>query len=156
MSDLSYDRNDLLIKNIFKQEFSFDKDWFNFISFNKKHVTESYKTKKGIKNNVFNDQEEVQHYITEVWKKDPTLRKSNITVGTIHSVKGGEADHVVLYSKANYPSNFKSKSKEEKTNEKKVWYTATTRARKTIHLLDTNCKYSYPIGGDYLTYVQER
>ena len=79
-----------------------------------------------------------------------------IIIDTIHSVKGGEADHVVLYSKANYPSNFKTKSREEKTNEKKVWYTATTRARKTIHLLDTNYKYNYPIGGDYLTYVQER
>ena len=79
-----------------------------------------------------------------------------IIIDTIHSVKGGEADHVVLYSKANYPSNFKTKSREEKTNEKKVWYTASTRARKTIHLLDTNYKYNYPIGGDYLTYVQER
>ena len=79
-----------------------------------------------------------------------------IIIDTIHSVKGGEADHVVLYAKANYPSNFKTKSREEKTNEKKVWYTAATRARKTIHLLDTNYKYNYPIGGDYLTYVQER
>ena len=79
-----------------------------------------------------------------------------IIIDTIHSVKGGEADHVVLYSKANYPSNFKTKSREEKTNEKKVWYTGATRARKTIHLLDTNYKYNYPIGGDYLTYVQER
>jgi len=79
-----------------------------------------------------------------------------IIIDTIHSVKGGEADHVVLYAKANYPSNFKTKSREEKTNEKKVWYTGTTRARKTIHLLDTNYKYNYPIGGDYLTYVQEK
>ena len=79
-----------------------------------------------------------------------------IIIDTIHSVKGGEADHVVLYAKANYPSNFKTKSREEKTNEKKVWYTGATRARKTIHLLDTNYKYNYPIGGDYLTYVQER
>jgi superfamily I DNA/RNA helicase len=80
----------------------------------------------------------------------------NIIIDTIHSVKGGEADHVVLYSKANYPSNFRTKSRDEKTNEKKVWYTGATRARKTIHLLDTNYKYNYPIGGDYLTYVQER
>ena len=31
LSDFSYDRNDLLIKNVFKKGFSFDKDWFNFI-----------------------------------------------------------------------------------------------------------------------------
>ena len=82
--------------------------------------------------------------------------KPKIIIDTIHSVKGGEAEHVVLYSKANYPSHFKSKSREEKTNEKKVWYTGATRARKTIHLLNTDYKYNYPIGGDYLTYVQEK
>ena len=79
-----------------------------------------------------------------------------IIIDTIHSVKGGEAHHVVLYGKANYPSNYESKSKEEKTNEKKVWYTGATRARRTIHLLSTDYKYNYPLGEDYLVYVREK
>ena len=33
--------------------------------------------------------------------KDPL-----ITIDTIHSVKGGEANHVVLYSKGNFPSDY--------------------------------------------------
>ena len=49
--------------------------------------------------------------------KDP-----KIIIDTIHSVKGDEADHVVLYSKGNYPSNFHNKTREDKTNERKVWY----------------------------------
>ena len=38
-----------------------------------------------------------------------------IIIDTIHSVKGGEAHNVVLYGKANYPSNYQTKSKKEKT-----------------------------------------
>jgi superfamily I DNA/RNA helicase len=83
--------------------------------------------------------------------KDP-----KIIIDTIHSVKGDEADHVVLYSKGNYPSNFHNKSREDKTNERKVWYTGATRAKKSLHLLRTNYKYNYPLGADYLIYVQER
>ena len=33
-----------------------------------------------------------------------------IIIDTIHSVKGGEADNVLLYSKANWPSNFYNKN----------------------------------------------
>jgi len=83
--------------------------------------------------------------------KDPL-----ITIDTIHSVKGGEANHVVLYSKGNYPSDYGHKSKQEKSDERKVWYTGATRARKTLHLLRTDYKFNYPIGSDYLVYIQEK
>ena len=83
--------------------------------------------------------------------KDPL-----VTIDTIHSVKGGEANHVVLYSKGNYPSDYETKNKQEKSDERKVWYTGATRARKTLHLLRTDYKYNYPIGADYLIYVQEK
>ena len=83
--------------------------------------------------------------------KDPL-----ITIDTIHSVKGGEANHVVLYGKGNYPSDFDNKNKQEKSDEKKVWYTGATRARKTLHLLRSDYKFNYPIGQDYLIYIQEK
>ena len=78
----------------------------------------------------------------------------NVIIDTIHSVKGDEANHVLLYSKANWPSSYRHKDKSEKSNEKKVWYTGVTRARDTLHLLSTDYKYHYPIGEDYLVYVQ--
>ena len=83
--------------------------------------------------------------------KDPL-----ITIDTIHSVKGGEANHVVLYSKGNYPSDFENKNKKEKSDEKKVWYTGATRAKTTLHLLRSDYKFNYPIGSDYLSYIQEK
>ena len=83
--------------------------------------------------------------------KDPL-----ITIDTIHSVKGGEANHVVLYGKGNYPSDYNNKNKKEKSDERKVWYTGATRAKKTLHLLRSDYKFNYPIGSDYLIYIREK
>ena len=79
----------------------------------------------------------------------------NILIDTIHSVKGGEANNVLIYSKANWLSDFNNKSKSEKSDESRVYYTGVTRAKDTIHLLSTDYKYNYPIGKDYLVYLKE-
>jgi len=79
----------------------------------------------------------------------------NIIIDTIHQVKGGEANHVVLYSKCNMISDFRRKSKDEKSNEKKVWYTGATRAKNKLHILSTDHRYHYPIGEDWLTYLNK-
>ncbi len=78
-----------------------------------------------------------------------------IIIDTIHSVKGGEANNVLLYSKTNWPASFSHKTKEEKSDEKRVYYTGVTRAKNTLHILSTDYKYNYPIGMDYLMYLQE-
>jgi superfamily I DNA/RNA helicase len=79
----------------------------------------------------------------------------NIIIDTIHSVKGGEANNVLIYSKTNWPASFAHKTKEEKSDEKRVYYTGVTRAKNTLHILSTDYKYNYPIGMDYLMYLQE-
>tara|TARA_R100001015_G_C4634496_1_gene201108 strand:- start:6 stop:1631 length:1626 start_codon:yes stop_codon:yes gene_type:complete len=80
-----------------------------------------------------------------------------IIIDTIHSVKGGEASHVLLYSKANYPSSFvNKKSAEDKSDEKRVYYTGATRAKDSLHILSSNYRYNYPIGEDYLIYLREK
>ena len=84
--------------------------------------------------------------------KDP-----QIIIDTIHSVKGGEANNVLLYSKANYPASFvNKKSADDKSDEKRVYYTGATRARDTLHILSSNYRYNYPIGEDYLIYLREK
>ena len=145
LSDLSYDRNDLLIKNIFKQEFSFDKEWFNFIVFNKKHVPEAGRYKKGVKINLFDDQEEIQRYIIEIWKKDPTLRESNITVGTIHSVKGREATNVVVCDVwgSLCMHNYKNTTPFFRREEIRCAYVAVTRSKGTLYMYRPACNTNY-------------
>jgi superfamily I DNA/RNA helicase len=78
-----------------------------------------------------------------------------IIIDTIHSVKGGEADHVVLASKNDYASDFYRKNKEDQSGERKVYYTGASRAKNSLHILSTDYKYHYPIGKDYLIYLEE-
>jgi superfamily I DNA/RNA helicase len=93
----------------------------------------------------------LRNYGQEELDQDP-----KIIIDTIHSVKGDEADHVVMYSKGNYASDFGHKKRDDKTDERKVWYTGVTRAKRTLHLLRTDYKYNYPIGADYLIYIKEK
>ena len=72
--------------------------------------------------------------------------KAKIIIDTIHSVKGGEADNVVLYEKTNWPSNFASKNGKDKMAEARVWYTGVTRSKKSLHILSTNHSYFFPLG----------
>jgi|TARA_Y100000296_G_scaffold47839_1_gene54849 DNA helicase-2/ATP-dependent DNA helicase PcrA len=144
-SDLSYGRNDVLTKNIFKKDFSFDKDWFNFIFFKQKHVSEASKARKGTAVHLFSDNEEVQNYIIEVWKKDPTLRKSSITVGTIHSVKGREATNVVVCDvwSSLCMGNFKNSTPFFRREEIRCAYVAVTRSKRTLYMYRPACNSKY-------------
>ena len=92
----------------------------------------------------------LKNYGQKILSKSP-----NIIIDTIHSVKGGEANNVLIYSKTNYASSFDKKNREEKSDEKRVYYTAVTRARDTLHILSTDFHFNYPIGKDYLIYLQE-
>ena len=60
----------------------FSKPWFNFLHFD---------TKTG----AF-EEEDFNLYIQKCWLKDPTFRKTDIIVATIHGVKGMEAPNVVV------------------------------------------------------------
>jgi hypothetical protein len=48
--------------------------------------------------------------------------KANIIIDTIHQVKGGEAENVVLFAQTNYPTNFDEKISDARSNEARVWY----------------------------------
>jgi superfamily I DNA/RNA helicase len=93
----------------------------------------------------------LQNYGQEQLDKDP-----DIIIDTIHSVKGGEADNVLVYFKADYASQYQNKTNAEKMEEKRVVYVAVTRAKYSLHLLSSDYKYNYPIGEDYLTYTMEK
>jgi superfamily I DNA/RNA helicase len=73
------------------------------------------------------------------------LNESNIIIDTIHSIKGGEADHVVLYEKSCWPADLKSKIGLERSSEFRVWYVGATRAKQELHLLRSNHEYTFPL-----------
>ena len=78
--------------------------------------------------------------------------RAHILIDTIHQVKGGEADNVVLSSKCNFPSHFDRKSLIDKIQELRVWYTGVTRTINTLHLLGTFHKYNFPLSKYYKLY----
>ena len=78
--------------------------------------------------------------------------RAPILIDTIHQVKGGEADNVVLSSKCNFPSHFDRKSLIDKIQELRVWYTGVTRTINTLHLLGTFHKYNFPLSKYYKLY----
>jgi superfamily I DNA/RNA helicase len=54
-------------------------------------------------------------------------------VSTIHSVKGGEADHVLLMTDVSYRTHTNMQNAYE--DECRVWNVATTRCRETLNLI---------------------
>jgi DNA helicase-2/ATP-dependent DNA helicase PcrA len=59
--------------------------------------------------------------------------KPRITISTIHSVKGGEADNVLLVT--DIPPGTKKEMVEKPDDEHRVFYVAATRARHNLYLL---------------------
>jgi superfamily I DNA/RNA helicase len=78
--------------------------------------------------------------------------KAKIVIDTIHQVKGGEADNVILSSKCNFPSHYERKSLADKVKELRVWYVGATRAKKNLHLLGTFHRYHFPLSKYYKLY----
>ena len=94
--------------------------------------------------------------LLEKYGEDQLSKEPNMIIDTVHSVKGGEADNVLVYFKADYASQYQNKTVQEKMDEKRVVYVAVTRAKCSLHLLSSDHKYNYPIGEDYFKYLQEK
>ena len=79
----------------------------------------------------------------ENWSWSYTTDKKNtpIKVGTIHSVKGGEADNVVLLTDVPQATFEQIDSDAEH----RVWYTAVTRTRKNLYIVEPRTQYYYDI-----------
>ena len=93
-----------------------------------------------------------QYFIKIMREKIDLTKPPKIIIDTIHQVKGGEADNVVLSSKCNFPSHFDKKNIKEKVKELRVWYTGATRSKGTLHLLGTYHQYNFPLGKYYKLY----
>ena len=64
-----------------------------------------------------------------------------ITVSTIHRMKGGEDDNVMLFTESCYPAV----SNVDQDEEHRVFYTGVTRTKHNLHIIDSASKYRYEI-----------
>lgn len=78
--------------------------------------------------------EQRQYYQTILSNGAKLTEKPRIYIGTIHSVKGGEADNVVLLTDISYRTRCGMDNRPD--DEHRVFYTAITRAKKHLHIVD--------------------
>jgi len=71
---------------------------------------------------------------------NPTIR-----VGTAHSSKGGEADHVVLINKIPYPTAQSVETEKGMAEERRVWYVSATRARHKLTIAEGGGEVFYEL-----------
>ena len=77
----------------------------------------------------------------ERWGQD-VVDEPKIRVGTIHSVKGAEAENVAVLSSITRPTYEAAQTQDGFNAEQRVWYVATTRARSRLVIVDeTRTRY---------------
>tara|TARA_R100000900_G_scaffold56472_1_gene45924 strand:+ start:205 stop:807 length:603 start_codon:yes stop_codon:yes gene_type:complete len=81
-------------------------------------------------------------YIRALERRGEDITKPpRIKVSTFHAMKGGEDDNCVVYLGSTYACvNTKNQD-----DEHRAFYVGITRARKTLHIVDTDKKYRYEI-----------
>jgi superfamily I DNA/RNA helicase len=80
-------------------------------------------------------------YMGAVRRRGEDLTKPRINLSTIHRMKGGEDDNILLLTDSSYPAV----NNPDQDDEHRVFYTAVTRARHNLHIIDSYSKYRYEI-----------
>ena len=86
-------------------------------------------------------------YYRDLIKNKVDLKQSNIMVNTIHGVKGGEADNVVLM--LDFTKAVKQNIELNPDSELRCLYVACTRAKKALHIVHSNSSNGYD---DYIDF----
>jgi len=76
---------------------------------------------------------------------DALKQKARIFVGTIHSVKGAEADNVFLYPDLSYAAVQEAQTKEGYENLCRLFYVGVTRAKTNLFLMTSSVKERFEI-----------
>lgn len=108
-------------------------EWFDVLKFETSSV-------------LFRDNEHLNSYLRYCWEKDNTL-ESNIKIAPIHSVKGMEADIVIVDSNwgPNSLKSYNSGSRKQEDEETRVSYVATSRPKKHLRIYQHNQKNVFPL-----------
>ena len=86
---------------------------------------------------------ETKNYVLNALKRGDNVKNPRIRVSTIHSMKGGEADNVLVVPDLSYAAH-----KEYQVNpatEHRVYYVAVTRAKHALHIMLPQTNRSYAL-----------
>lgn len=89
------------------------------------------------------DAKEVEYFLAALRRGEKLLKEPRIKINTIHGVKGGEADNVVIQTDMAWRTfNEYMKNPDD---EHRVWYVAITRARKNVYIISPRTERCYQI-----------
>lgn len=80
-------------------------------------------------------------YYRDLFKNKADMKDGRITLSTIHGVKGGEADNVVLL--LDVTKNVYKQLYSNLSSELRCLYVGVTRAKKNLHLVFSNSNFGY-------------
>jgi DNA helicase-2/ATP-dependent DNA helicase PcrA len=87
--------------------------------------------------------EERIYFLTALKNGEKLTKEPRIKISTIHSVKGGEADNVIICT--DMASRTWQEYQTNEDDEARVWYVAVTRAKKNLFILSPRTSRAYPI-----------
>jgi len=86
---------------------------------------------------------DTKNYVLNALRRGDNVKHPRIKVSTIHSMKGGESDNVLVITDLSYAS-YKGYQKNP-SSEHRVFYVAVTRAKKSLHILEPTTQRYYEI-----------
>lgn len=119
-SRIIYSEDEARLKKMMRDSASFHDPWYNALDW---------------------DQGLIDYIRTLVARKPDHLLKPIINISTIHSVKGGEADNVILLT--DITRNVHINKEKNPDSEHRVFYVGVTRAKKSLRIVLPQSKFSY-------------
>ena len=86
---------------------------------------------------------DTKNYILNALRRDENVKNPRIRISTIHSMKGGEEDIILVI-----PDLSRAADKEYRTNpntEHRVYYVAVTRAKQSLHIMEPETRMYYTL-----------
>ena len=90
---------------------------------------------------IVNMSPEERRYMNLIIKRGEDITKPRIRLSTIHSMKGGEDDNVILFTESAYPC-VETKFPDD---EHRIFYTGITRTKENLHIIESGAKYRYEL-----------
>lgn len=87
--------------------------------------------------------EQREFYISLLRRGEKISKEPRIHINTIHAVKGGEADHVMLLTDVTARTH--QGMQETPDNEHRVWYVGSTRCKESLHVIMPQTRLFYDI-----------
>lgn len=87
--------------------------------------------------------EDAEYFLAARKNGEKLLSEPRIKINTIHGVKGGQADNVVL--SLDMAQRTFNESEEDPDSEARVWYVGATRAKQNLYILLPETNYAYTL-----------